>query len=126
MPYAYALGDIADEKFSVGELLNPEPIEARMTAMESRFETLANGMQELLSLQRGDGFVSAQESHGGEAAKAAPKKKAAARRLQSRQLQLLLRVLEACSTSRAWTPVQSMLRCKQVCRRISFVACQSS
>lgn len=60
-PYAQALVDAAYEKFGLKELLFPAPVESRMTAMEERFSFLESGLQELLALQRGEAFVSAQE-----------------------------------------------------------------
>lgn len=60
-PMAQALVDAAHEKFNLMDLLNPTPIVANM---ESRFESLQAGLNELLAAarDRGDGgFVSAQE-----------------------------------------------------------------
>ena len=62
LPYAHALVDAANEKFALKELQDPQPMEARLTAMEEQFATMQSGLEELLAMQRGgDGFVSAQD-----------------------------------------------------------------
>lgn len=61
LPYAQAMVDAVFDRFGLKELLDPQPMEARLTAMEGRFSSLEQGVQELLAMQRGGGFVSAQE-----------------------------------------------------------------
>lgn len=68
LPFAQALFDVAAEKFSLQDVLNPIPVETRMAAIEGRFNRLEAGLNELLTLQRqgaqdvGDGgFATAAE-----------------------------------------------------------------
>lgn len=66
LPFAQAVVDVANEKFALNDLLNPTPVESRMSIMEAQIDALRAGMDELLALQRhssGDGgFQSAQEN----------------------------------------------------------------
>lgn len=68
LPYGPAMVEAAIDRFQLQEVLNPIPVEARLSSMEGRFSVLEAGLNELLNLQRksqqdvGDGgFATAAE-----------------------------------------------------------------
>lgn len=67
-PFGQALIDVACEKYQLQSVLNPQPLEARVAMMESRFGGLEAGMEEVLARLGGkparaaeSGFATAAE-----------------------------------------------------------------